>query len=162
MQGRAIETNLYAQLKCDSVKIGMVFLLLYPCICLWISTRGQISRVGILSFSFCCEFLAGEASRGCSILGREALWLCIQVQWGVELLRGSPFFLVSISHKLHLLEFSFIITTKRQVLRDSRGSAVNWWGRLTSNTTSILYLVGVHKFYKHTFIHCIWAYRLTM
>lgn len=54
MQGRAIETNLYAQMKCDSIKIGMVsfcsaiifFILLAK------SCHGYGAQLGCCFFSF--------------------------------------------------------------------------------------------------------------
>ncbi|CAL9166869.1 unnamed protein product [Musa hybrid cultivar] len=54
--GRAIETNLYAQLKCDSIKIGMVI---------------SLNTVDGSDWAFLT--LAGEAPRGCSVLGRKTL-----------------------------------------------------------------------------------------
>ncbi|KAL9688235.1 hypothetical protein QQ045_032654 [Rhodiola kirilowii] len=68
--GRGIETNLYAQFKCDSLKIGMVmnFLLSNP----YILSLSIIRLCMCFALCLYCN-LSGEASRGCTIPWRTAL-----------------------------------------------------------------------------------------
>lgn len=90
VQGRGLETNLYAQFKCDSMKIAMVMNPIYykinpttsffNLLCDYCWQRGVVFNklVLVLVLNTCNT---GEARRSCSVSWRTTLRLCHQVQW---------------------------------------------------------------------------------
>lgn len=64
-QGRGIETNLYAQFKCDSLKIGMVIH-----IYIYIHVFRTLDYLFLI---LACFLMIGEAPRGCPVPGWKAV-----------------------------------------------------------------------------------------
>jgi hypothetical protein len=105
-QGRGIETNLYAQFKCDSLKIGMVmhFTILFFFLLITMKTWALMILIFFFSFLY-WYFFSGQTSWGCTISRRASIWLCIQIQWSFKFIR----LILLSTNTLHIRSFLVLI-----------------------------------------------------
>ena len=81
-QGHGIETNLYAQFKCDSLKIGNAFLSFFYLLL----NKWKIEILMIILFLLISHYFIGKTSWGCRISWVMFVWLHNQIRWSLELI----------------------------------------------------------------------------
>ena len=85
-QGHGIETNLYAQFKCDSLKIAMVLHFIFFFFTCFLTNENLNSDDFYCFFLFLfCHYFIGKTSWSCGISWVTFVWLRDQIWWSLEL-----------------------------------------------------------------------------